>query len=253
MLIRAVSKYLEAHKRLVVPQLGAFLVKEPGVSVVFSELMKRDDGVLRGLLREAGVGDLEAAGMIDRFVFEVRHAVERGENYPLEGFGVLHPGPNGTIAFEYRPAPVGSADAAPAAAAAPAAGPAEPAAEAPVRGAKRSSIDSDRMAEAVRSAFSDAPGHVSTSAKMNPEPYVRGLRYGKPAKTTDAYRYVDRAPRRRGLDRFLLLGILVAVIAIAAIAYGWWCDRRAEALETEPIVLPMSDGAESGFSSEQLE
>lgn len=104
-LIPIIKQYLAAHKRLVVPQLGAFIVKEPERSIVFSELLKRDDGVLRGLLRDGGTGDLEAAGEIDRFVFEVRHAVERGQEYPLEGLGVMKPGPNGTIAFVYAPAP----------------------------------------------------------------------------------------------------------------------------------------------------
>ena len=109
MLVQTISQYLGSHKRLVVPQLGTFIVKEPGVSIVFSELLKRDDGVLRGLLREAGVGELEAAGEIDRFVFEVRHAAQHGQEFRLDGFGVLRPGPNGTIAFAYEPRPVQSA------------------------------------------------------------------------------------------------------------------------------------------------
>ena len=77
MLIHTLIQYLESHRRLVVPQLGTFIVKEPGRSVVFSELLKRDDGVLRGLLRAGGMGELEAAGEIDRVV-EVRGlAVQR--------------------------------------------------------------------------------------------------------------------------------------------------------------------------------
>ena len=105
MLIHTLIQYLESHRRLVVPQLGTFIVKEPGRSVVFSELLKRDDGVLRGLLRAGGMGELEAAGEIDRFVFEIRHAVEHGSEYRLEGFGVMKPGPNATIAFVYEPQP----------------------------------------------------------------------------------------------------------------------------------------------------
>ena len=59
------------------PQLGTFVVKVPEGGVVFSELLKRDDGILRGLLvQQGGMNDLEAAGAIDRFVFEVRHALE---------------------------------------------------------------------------------------------------------------------------------------------------------------------------------
>ena len=64
MLIHTISQYLESHKRLVVPQLGTFIVKEPGVSIVFSELLKRDDGTLRRLLIGGGLSELEAAGEI---------------------------------------------------------------------------------------------------------------------------------------------------------------------------------------------
>ena len=244
------------------------------MSVVFSELLKRDDGVLRDLLRAEGLGELEAAGEIDRFVFEVRHAIEHGKPYELVGFGVLKPGPNATIAFEYRPAPVAAAVKTPAEASqrrteksdgrtegaasgqsgadpgdalhgvqgADGANPIRPAgpggqpepdagAKAPAAG--RSAIRPDRVAEAVETAFADPC--VSPSVKMNPEPYVRGLKYGKPHKTTDAYRYVDRAPRRR-FDRFLWVAIIAAALAVAAIAFGYWRElqeREAEAEQTE--------------------
>ena len=169
MLVQTISQYLGSHKRLVVPQLGTFIVKEPGVSIVFSELLKRDDGVLRGLLREAGVGELEAAGEIDRFVFEVRHAAQHGQEFRLDGFGVLRPGPNGTIAFAYEPRPVQSAaDAAPGAASVPAGTQTAPMGQKP-----------------PKLPYSEP--RVSPSAKMNPDPSVRGLRYGKPPKTTAAY------------------------------------------------------------------
>ena len=54
MLIHTLIQYLESHRRLVVPQLGTFIVKEPGRSVVFSELLKRDDGVLGGFSAPGG-------------------------------------------------------------------------------------------------------------------------------------------------------------------------------------------------------
>lgn len=267
MLIFIVSKYLESHKRLVIPQLGAFLVKEPGVSVVFSELMKRDDGVLRGLLCAAGIGELEAAGEIDRFVFEVRHAAEHGRTIELEGLGVFSPGPNATLAFEYRPAPVKQpsagaedaqregADDAPADS--PTAAQPEDGSETAQPGCR--TIRPDKIAEAVEAAFADL--HVSPSVKMNPEPYVRGLKYGKPRKTTDAYRYVDRAPRRRRMDRFLLVAIVAAAVAVAAIAFGYWRDLRekqAEAALQEqvlpaPAVRPQSGTAPAPADETQPE
>lgn len=220
MLIDTLIQYLKSNKRLVVPQLGTFIVKEPGRSVVFSELLKRDDGVLRGLLRTGGMGELEAAGEIDRFVFEIRHAVEHGAEFRLEGFGVMKPGPNATIAFAYEPQPE-----------------AEPAAEDEPAGAKRSSLQPEKVAEAVKTAFAEP--RVSTSAKMNPDPSVRGLRYGKPPKSTDAYRYVDRAPRRRA-DRFIWIAVIAAVLAVAAIAFGLWRDAREKQADAEYIEQPQA-------------
>ena len=216
MLVQTISQYLGSHKRLVVPQLGTFIVKEPGVSIVFSELLKRDDGVLRGLLREAGVGELEAAGEIDRFVFEVRHAAQHG----LDGFGVLRPGPNGTIAFAYEPRPVQSAaDAAPGAASVPAGTRPAPAGQTP-----------------PKLPYSEP--RVSPSAKMNPDPSVRGLRYGKPPKTTAAYTYVDRPPRRRRADRFIWVAAIAAAIAVAAIAFGYLREANDKEAEMQYLEQP---------------
>ena len=68
MIVELISKYLESNKRLVVPNLGAFIVKEAGRVVLFSNLIKGDDGVLRSLLVEAGVSELETAAALDRRV-----------------------------------------------------------------------------------------------------------------------------------------------------------------------------------------
>ena len=305
MLIQSISQYLESHKRLVVPQLGTFIVKEPGRNILFSELLKRDDGVLRGLLRESGLTELEAAGEIDRFVFEARHAVQNGGEYPMDGFGTLKPGANGTIAFAYdptvrtRPAaepdpePGPSAESSAESAATPAAssgpsGPSVPASEtaetsaaapsgatapgaaADSAGPQRESASSqpvsaeahadtsrerphrmqaERLARSVEHAFAEP--YVSPSAKMNPDPSVRGLRYGKPPKTTDAYTYVDRPTRRRA-DRFLWIAIGAAVIALSAIAFGYWREHRERQAEAEYLEYRQSlDGAETDAEAAQ--
>lgn len=294
MLIPVLSRYLAVHKRLVVPQLGAFIVKQTGESILFSELLKRDDGVLRQLLCEAGLSELEAAGEIDRFVFEVRHAVEHGAEYPLPGFGVMKPGPNRTIAFAYDPQPVvaepevvpdaaaagaadvageGTADAAAgaagrpegvAAAAGAAAGTGTAASTAgnDASAAKSSgATDSgpadagDSAAASVRTRMPSGKGsgaartesaepRVSPSVKLNPDPSVRGLRYGRPPKTTDAYTYVDRPPRRRA-DRFIWIALIAAAIALAAIAFGYWRDVQQRRAEDEYLLQPQTPPAQT--------
>lgn len=230
MLVQTVSQYLGSHKRLVVPQLGTFIVKEPGVSIVFSELLKRDDGVLRGLLRDAGLGELEAAGEVDRFVFEVRHAVEHGQGFLLEGFGVLHPGPNGTIAFAYEPQPAGM-----------------PAAVAADTGVQEAPAAGPRPAKLPYSE-----PRVSPSAKMNPDPSVRGLRYGKPPKTTNAYTYVDR-PRRRRTDRFIWVAVIAAAVAVAAIAFGYFREANDKEAEMQYLEQPADTQAATTGGAAQPE
>ncbi|MBR5850609.1 MAG: hypothetical protein IKZ12_06075 [Alistipes sp.] len=218
-MIRIIADYLQTNKRLVIPQLGALLVKEPTREILFSELMRRDDGVLRALLVADGMTELAAQGEIDRLVFEVRHAVEEGREYLLEGLGFFCAGPNATIAFragtplpaEQKPAP-------------------EPVKVEPVMEVVEPETKSASEPEVEVVEEAEEP-HLTTSAKMNPAPYVKGLSYGKPPKNTDAFTYVDRPQRRGRVDAFLLVAILAVVIALGAIAYGYyhdWKERRAE-------------------------
>lgn len=107
MIVELISKYLETHKRLVIPNLGTFIVKVPGESVLFSNLIKNDDGVLRSLLAADGVSEMEAAAAVDRFVFEVRFRLQNNGVCRLGGFGELRSGANETVTFVYSPATQG--------------------------------------------------------------------------------------------------------------------------------------------------
>lgn len=98
---KIITHYLKSNRRLIVPQLGAFIVKSPE-EVIFSEMLKRDDGVLRSLLVEEGLSELEAAGAIDRFIFELKHGIEGGAVYQLPGLG-LFSRDGGIIIFRFYP------------------------------------------------------------------------------------------------------------------------------------------------------
>ena len=97
-----IVEYLKHNKRLCVPKLGTFIVKQSSGSIVFSDLMRGDDGVLRSLLVAYGMGELEATGKIDRFVFEIRHAIGQNESFILEGLGEFRAGDNNTITFIHK-------------------------------------------------------------------------------------------------------------------------------------------------------
>ncbi len=237
------------------PQLGTFVVKVPEGGVVFSELLKRDDGILRGLLvQQGGMNDLEAAGAIDRFVFEVRHALEHEGAYAIEGFGRV---------FQ-------AVLATPVAAAGPVVGE-----SAPEEGNKISSAAALHPASVAASAESVAPRvrsrseakaspvidggisepRISVSAKRKPAPYVKGLQYGKPLKTTEGYTYVGSKPRRR-IDKFMVIAIVVAVLAVGVIVYGYLRRAKIERLEREyleqlapAVPEPVAAGTDGGVES----
>ena len=235
---RIIAQYLQTHRRLVVPQLGAFIRRQQGDEVVFSELMRRDDGVLRGLLvAQRGMSDLEAAGAVDRFVFEVRLALQQGRRYPIPGLGSFASAGEGRLAFRYEPVPASEEEG-------------ERIAPPAVGGPK-----AEREQQAVRrgDAGSAVPGkpeqdgapHVSVSPKCSPEPCVKGLRYGKPLRTTDAYTYVNGRPPRR-FDKFMMLAVAAALVALAAILYGYLRERRVEQQELQYIEQLVPDAETAG-------
>lgn len=310
-LIPIITEYLQRHRRLVVPQLGAFIRKSEQDEVVFTEMLKRDDGILRSLLMEQGLGEIESSGVIDRFIFELRHAIADGSVYNAEGLGLFALGENGTIRFRYLPRVTPPAEATEDVAASPettaqgqepeavielredprpeadtvadteadtasevgdkvateqpqAEQPSlkgeaepqkepsepieqEPQAEAPelehAANEKRS-----RIKELMRFSNEHPREHRSSSQPRREDPSVRGLRYGKPQHSTDAYTYVNSTPSRRP-DTFIILAVLAVVIALGAILYGYWNDRRKERIESEyfeqPLTAdPIMEGAE---------
>ena len=99
MLIEVINSYLKGHRRLVIPSFGAFLVKEEGV-IIFTELLKGEDGVLRSLLAERGLGEIETAVTIDRFIFDIRHDLQQAGICAVADFGTFRRTADGIITFE---------------------------------------------------------------------------------------------------------------------------------------------------------
>lgn len=115
MVVDTINEYLKSNRRLIIPTFGAFVVKGDG-DIIFSELLKNDDGILRGLLVAKGMREIEAAGKIDRFIFEIRHALMQCNVCPVADLGTFHRSAEGVITFDStKPAQV----AIPAAAAEP--------------------------------------------------------------------------------------------------------------------------------------
>lgn len=99
MLVDVINEYLESNRRLVVPSFGAFVVKEGG-DIIFSELLKNDDGVLRALLMGKGMSEIAAAAAIDRLIFEVRHDLQESGRSFVVNLGTFTRTAEGIMTFE---------------------------------------------------------------------------------------------------------------------------------------------------------
>lgn len=247
MVVEIIAKYLESNKRLVVPNLGTFIVKVAGESVLFSALIKNDDGVLRQLVAQQGLSELEAAGVVDRFVFEVNYRLQNYKECRLKGFGVLRAGDSGAMKFVYDTTVDGEdLDSAVPERKRPAqqskvAEPVEENAvkepqpkEEPVAEPKAEPVVVEQPQRRPMPRNDIGNPRVSVSAKMNPENYVKGLRYGKGRKVVTG-RETATSRRSNKSDIIMKIAIGAAVIATLALAYGFYNDWR-NARYNEPMI-----------------
>lgn len=237
MIVELISKYLESNKRLVVPNLGAFIVKEAGRVVLFSNLIKGDDGVLRSLLVEAGVSELETAAALDRFVFEVNFRLESTGECLLDGFGVLKSGVNGTVSFVYQPAAKGEVldgNVAPREDNT-VAQPKVKVEEKPAETVVESLPDSEdvqidvvpRQKPAPRREVEVKRPQQREERRQRPqEDYTKGLRYGKGRKVVTG-REGATSRKSSKSDLIMKIAIIAALLAIGALVYGFIMDMRA--------------------------
>lgn len=225
LLTNIIGEYLKHNKRLVVPKLGTFIVKAQGGAILFSDLMRNDDGVLRSLLMAYGMKELEANGLIDRLVFEVRHATSRGESYTIEGLGDFTQGPNNTLTFrQKREKVVIGGNIKP---------PVETlvdeqrkiervrqrreAESAPVQRKKQKELKEQKR-ESRRSAKVEEDDDIISMTK--PDSYLRGLKYDqKKNKKRDEDFMIPETQRHNG--RNMLFMLVAAIIVGIAVWFVW--------------------------------
>ena len=264
-IVRIIAQYLDTHKRLVIPGLGMFLVKVEPRKVVFTELMSRDDGVLQALLVEQGMTALAAAGELNRFVFEVRHAIESGREFEMQGFGVLRPAGNGTMRFDHRPLTTVLPDVAleiepeqvqkvrhverieePRRPIQPAQPAEEPAEEPKEEAADEEEVEGEIQTE----ADPDEPMEDHDEEQHEPDdedPFMEEDDEDELPQPRRVRRVARPTQQKPKVDRFLLVAIVAAVLVLLAIGYGMYSNSMSveEADETpteqtDSLAVPMA-------------
>lgn len=215
-------EYLKHNKRIVVPKLGAFIVKQSSGIVRFSDLMRNDDGVLRSLLIAYGMSELEANGKIDRFVFEIRHAIGQNESYILEGLGEFRAGDNNTITFIHKlePRVIG--------------GNIKPPVEVlniekqklQLVATSQNTPEVETKSEKKRKAKAKAKEEENSLTLNKPDAYLRGLNYDDRKKKHGE----DRKDKRRaskGIPPFA--AFIILIIIVGGVYGGWrWIDSKTK-------------------------
>lgn len=191
MIAKIIREYMEGgHKKLTVPGFGTFMRKDSG-DIIFVGLLRKDDGMLRGLVEKFGhYSEVEAMALVDRFIFEVRNGIEKNGSAPLDGFGTMYLDESGQYQFERLPqarTPVRESAAAPP--------PPIPKTHQPVR----------RTVE--------TPVRKPSALPARPRPEA----YAPQRKSTPAAR---RKPPKSKPDILIIVALVAAAIALTIIIFG---------------------------------
>ncbi len=286
MIVEIIAKYLSSAKRLVVPNLGTFIVKVPAQTILFSNLIKNDDGVLRGLLKSEGMSELDAAALVDRFVFEVNYRLEHSGVCALDGFGVLRSGANGTVTFTFDTSAKGDvldgdADERMAAHVAEITSVVEPVVEPELKPdpqvVDETEQDEDTDGEDTIDILPRKEERVPEESKTKPREeereerrketrrrreqndYVKGLRYGKGRKVVTGREGATSRKSSKG-SAIIIIAMIAALLAVLALAYGMYNDWRNQQYlyeglyDEEPQTLDAAaSSAEDGVRNPDLD
>lgn len=102
------KQLIAQHRRVVIPDFGAFLKKETpeGEELVFSPFLRKDDGVVTdAIVRGYGVDTEDARAMVAEFVIYLRQSLASSGRYYIEGVGMLAADANGTVTLKAGEAP----------------------------------------------------------------------------------------------------------------------------------------------------
>ncbi|MFR9506242.1 MAG: hypothetical protein SNI58_00375 [Rikenellaceae bacterium] len=222
MLAAIISQYLETNRRLVIPQFGALLVKEPQRKVVFSPLLTRDDRVLCNLIIDSGMSEIEASGAIDRLVFDIRYALDANKSYLIEGVGRFVKDQTGAIQFIESPRKTEDTPEKTIVEDAPeiqTTTEEESVTEEVVDQQEINELLFEKKVSKEETITNDTTKESMTFSKsiFEPDPDLEGLSYGGKRGISN----LSRILRQRGIDLWMVIAVAVVVIAICSILYGF--------------------------------
>ena len=215
--VEVIERYLQQHRRLVVPAFGAFVVKDTGERI-FSDLLNSDDGVLVSLLRDMGLNEMEAAVMVDRFIFEVRYELDQYGYCRLGEVGTLRVEPDTKILRLYPPVsgempkqipyiPKPIVDE-------------EPIVEETPKVEEQVAAQQQTPQSEITTSPSKPQQQEPQQESQQPKPQQQEPKSPQPRK--------PKAKPRKGFDFVVVIAVVIVLAALAAIGYGWYVSHLSE-------------------------
>ncbi len=197
-----IYSYLEENRRITIPTLGTFLTKGGRGTILFSEFMKGDDGVLRTLLVDSGLSDEVAMTTIEQFVNDIRAKLSRDGYCEIPPMGVFMT--NGTtISFCIVEPKVEE--------------PQEVEPQAEEVSADKSIVTPEEEAKIVESIFESLSSHID-------EPIGEEVSEDEVAIEDEDEEFEDDEPSQERekpkYDIWFLMPVAAAIMALFALLYG---------------------------------
>ena len=212
--VEVIERYLQQHRRLVVPAFGAFVVKDTGERI-FSDLLNSDDGVLVSLLRDMGLNEMEAAVMVDRFIFEVRYELDQYGYCRLGEVGTLRVEPDTKVLRLYPPVSGEMPKQTPYIP--------KPIVEEEPIVEETPKVEKQIVPQQPQIPQSETPQELSEpkqQTEQQSKPQQQEPKYPKPCKS--------KAKSRKGFDFVVVVAVVIVLAALAAIGYGWYVSHLSE-------------------------
>ena len=99
-----IAQYIANETRLIIPEVGTLIRRKESGEIVFMEMLKKNDGVLSGLIvNTLDVSPSKSAEILKRYTADIQKQLTSSKKFILDGVGVLLVRPEGGIDFSFNP------------------------------------------------------------------------------------------------------------------------------------------------------
>lgn len=205
MLSKYIKSLLELHNRVIVPDLGAFMLKPESQDIYFNEFLRFNDGLLVDYVAEKEhIEKLEAVKKVKTYVDDINNQLSTARTVNLEGIGTLFMDVNEKIQLK-NPQKAGHANDIPKA---------EPVEQQPVSEPKPIFSASEEKRETVVTKNTPRPEQPKQPSSVKPQ-QIKNMKKPAPMQPKNA-ELTDIVPTN---TRNMIIVGIVGLIVIAGIIY----------------------------------